>query len=79
MSQSGVLGLPANYRGAGSTSPYNLLAFLPGVTGDKYNQISVQGAGVNQIEYTIDGISTASVRYSGPQTDMFLPPRAFQK
>ena len=66
-----VLGLPANYRGAGSTSPYNLLAFLPGVTGDKYNQISVQGAGVNQIEYTIDGISTASVRYSGPQTDMF--------
>ncbi len=66
-----VLGLPANYRGAGSTSPYNLLAFLPGVTGDKYNQISVQGAGVNQIEYTMDGISTASVRYSGPQTDMF--------
>ncbi len=66
-----VLGLPANYRGAGSTSPYNLLAFLPGVTGDKYNQISVQGAGVNQVEYTVDGISTASVRYSGPQTEMF--------
>src|SRR6266849_10873262 len=29
-----VLNLPANYRGAGSTSPYNLLAYLPGVTGD---------------------------------------------
>src|SRR6266496_20854 len=28
-----VLGLPANYRGAGTTSPYALLAFLPGVTG----------------------------------------------
>src|SRR5712692_1018251 len=66
-----VLGLPANYRGAGSTSPYNLLAFLPGVTGDKFGQISVQGAGVNQIEYTIDGISTSSVRQSGPQTEMF--------
>ncbi len=66
-----VLGLPANYCGAGSTSPYNLLAYLPGVTGDKFGQISVQGAGVNQIEYTIDGISTSSVRQSGPQTEMF--------
>jgi hypothetical protein len=66
-----VLGLPANYRGAGSTSPYNLLAFLPGVTGDKYNNISVQGTGVNQVQYTIDGIDTSSVRYSGPQVDMF--------
>ena len=66
-----VLGLPANYRGAGSTSPYNLLAFLPGVTGDKFGQISVQGTGVNQVQYTIDGIDTSSVRYSGPQVDMF--------
>ncbi|MGA8765335.1 MAG: carboxypeptidase regulatory-like domain-containing protein [Candidatus Sulfotelmatobacter sp.] len=66
-----VLGLPANYRGAGSTSPYNLLAFLPGVTGDKYNNFSVQGTGVNQVQYTIDGIDTSSVRYSGPQVDMF--------
>jgi len=66
-----VLGLPANYRGAGSTSPYNLLAFLPGVTGDKYNNISVQGTGINQVQYTIDGIDTSSVRYSGPQVDMF--------
>src|SRR5579864_2170855 len=40
-----VLNLPANYRGAGSTSPYNLLAFLPGVTGDENNNISVQGTG----------------------------------
>ena len=66
-----MLGLPANYRGAGSTSPYNLLAFLPGVTGDKFGQISVQGTGVNQVQYTIDGIDTSSVRYSGPQVDMF--------
>ena len=66
-----VLGLPANYRGAGSTSPYNLLAFLPGVTGDDYGQISVQGTGVNQVQYTMDGIDTSSVRYSGPQVDMF--------
>ncbi len=67
-----VLALPANYRGAGSTSPYNLLAFLPGVTGDENGNISVQGAGINQAEYSIDGISTTNVRESGPQKEMFL-------
>ena len=66
-----VLGLPANYRGAGSTSPYNLLAFLPGVTGDTFGNISVQGTGVNQAEYTMDGINTSSIRSSGPQREMF--------
>jgi carboxypeptidase family protein len=67
-----VLALPANYRGAGSTSPYNLLAFLPGVTGDEDGNISVQGAGINQAEYSIDGISTTNIRASGPQKEMFL-------
>jgi Carboxypeptidase regulatory-like domain/TonB-dependent Receptor Plug Domain len=66
-----VLGLPANYRGAGSTSPYNLLAFLPGVTGDEGGNISVQGTGTNQVEYTMDGISTTNIRSSGPQVEMF--------
>jgi hypothetical protein len=66
-----VLGLPANYRGAGSTSPYNLLAFLPGVTGDENGNISVQGTGTNQAEYSVDGISTTNIRSSGPQTEMF--------
>ena len=66
-----VLGLPANYRGAGSTSPYNLLAFLPGVTGDEDGNISVQGAGTNEVEYSMDGISTTNIRSSGPQREMF--------
>src|SRR5216684_8287130 len=66
-----VLGLPANYRGAGSTSPYALLAFLPGVTGDESGGISVQGTGTNQAEYSVDGISTTNIRFAGPQTEMF--------
>jgi hypothetical protein len=66
-----VLSLPANYRGAGSTSPYNLLAFLPGVTGDEGGNISVQGTGTNQAEYSVDGISTTNIRSSGPQVEMF--------
>src|SRR5882762_8762735 len=66
-----VLELPANYRGAGSTSPYNLLAYLPGVTGDGDGNITVQGAGTNQVEYSMDGISTTNLRFAGPQTEMF--------
>ncbi len=66
-----VLGLPANYRGNGSTSPYNLLAFLPGVTGDENGNISVQGTGTNEAEYSMDGISTVDIRNSGPQVEMF--------
>jgi hypothetical protein len=66
-----VLGLPANYRGAGSTSPYSLLAFLPGVTGDENGNISVQGTGTNEAEYSMDGISTVDIRNSGPQKEMF--------
>jgi hypothetical protein len=66
-----VLELPANYRGAGTTSPYNILAFLPGVTGDQGGNISVQGTGVNQAEYSVDGISTTNIRSSGPQVEMF--------
>ena len=66
-----VLELPANYRGAGSTSPYTLLAYLPGVTGDGGGNITVQGAGVNQVEYSMDGISTTNIRSSGPQIEMF--------
>ena len=66
-----VLDLPANYRGAGSTSPYALLAYLPGVTGDGGGNITVQGAGTNQVEYSMDGISTTNLRFAGPQTEMF--------
>src|SRR6267154_3729603 len=67
-----VLELPANYRGAGSTSPYNLLAYLPGVTGDGSGNITVQGAGTNEVEYSMDGISTVDIRSSGPQREMFI-------
>ena len=66
-----VLNLPANYRGAGSTSPYQLLAYLPGVTGDGFGNISVQGTGSNQTEYSVDGINTSNIRAAGPQVEMF--------
>jgi len=66
-----VLNLPANYRGNGSTSVYNLIAFLPGVTGDGGGNISVQGTGINQTEYSIDGISTTNIRGNDAPREVF--------
>ncbi len=66
-----VLSLPANYRGKGSTSPYALLMYLPGVQADSGGNIAVQGAKPFQVEYSVDGISTANVRFAGAQTEMF--------
>ncbi|MFN0108263.1 MAG: carboxypeptidase regulatory-like domain-containing protein [Blastocatellia bacterium] len=66
-----VLNLPANYRGAGSTSPYRLLAALPGVQSDNGFGFSIQGALPHQTEVSVDGISTVNVRSNGPQRDNF--------
>jgi hypothetical protein len=66
-----VLGLPINYRGAGSTSPLRALAFLPGVQADNSNRFSTQGALPHQTEISVDGISTVSVRSNGPLGEMF--------
>ena len=66
-----VLELPVNFRGAGSTSPYRLLAFLPGVQADNSNNFSLQGGLPNQVEFSLDGISTVSVRNNGPLSELF--------
>lgn len=66
-----VLSLPVNYRGAGSTSPYRVLAYLPGVQSDDGFNFSVQGAIPVQVEYTIDGISTVSVTGHSPLSEVY--------
>jgi hypothetical protein len=66
-----VLNLPANYRGNGSTSPYRLLAALPGVQSDNGFTFSIQGALPHQTEVSVDGISTVNVRSNGAQRDNF--------
>ncbi len=66
-----VLSLPANYRGAGSTSPYRLLAALPGVQSDNGFSFSIQGALPHQTEVSVDGISTVNIRSNGPLRDNF--------
>ena len=70
LSARDVLDLPANYRGAGSTSPLNVIQTLPGVQPDSGSyppqpsaspnpgiKFSLQGGLPSQSETTIDGIS----------------------
>ncbi len=62
-----IMNLPANYRAAGSTSPYILIAALPGVQADNNNNFSIQGALPSQSQFSLDGISTTNVRGNAPK------------
>src|SRR5215475_15004760 len=66
-----ILHLPANYRAAGSTSPYVLIAALPGVQADNGNNFSIQGALPSQSQYSLDGISTTNVTGNSPLQQAF--------
>lgn len=70
LSTRAVLDLPANYRGAGSTSPLTVIQVLPGVQPDSGSyppqpsaspnpavKFSIQGGLPSQSETTVDGIS----------------------
>lgn len=62
--------LPVNYRGQ-TTSPLAAISTVPGVAQDDSGNIALSGGLPAQVEYSLDGISTASVRYSGPVSDMY--------
>ena len=79
-----VLDLPANYRGAGSTSPINVIQTLPGVQPDTASyppqpsthpqptlKFSLQGGLPSQTEVTVDGISAQNVTNNNIQADAF--------
>ncbi len=77
-----VLDLPANYRGAGSTSPLNVVQALPGVQPDSAAspptpsthpapavRFSIQGGLPSQTETTVDGISAQNQTSNNVQAD----------
>jgi hypothetical protein len=66
-----VLQLPANYRGAGSTSPLRLLAYQPGVQSDNSNNFAVQGGLPAQTQVSLDGISTVNAASNSPLGQLF--------
>ena len=84
LTPSEVLDLPANYRGAGSTSPLNVIQTLPGVQPDTTPyppspsthpqptlKFSLQGGLPSQTEVTVDGISAQNVTNNNIQADAF--------
>ena len=79
-----VLDLPSNYRGAGSTSPLNIVQALPGVQPDTAGgspspsthptpsvRFSIQGGLPSQSETTVDGISAQNQTSNNIQGDAF--------
>ena len=66
-----VLELPANYRGAGSTSPLRLLAYQPGIQSDNSNNFALQGGLPSQTQVSLDGISTVSAASNSPLGQLF--------
>lgn len=84
LSPQAVLDLPANYRGAGSTSPLNVVQTLPGVQPDSAAyppaassspspgvKFSLQGGLPSQTETTVDGISAQNQTNNNVQADAF--------
>lgn len=63
--------LPGNVRAADSTSPYNLIALLPGVQSDNGGNFTIQGNLPSQTQYSVDGISTTQVTGNGPSRKSF--------
>ena len=79
-----VIDLPANYRGAGSTSPLSVVQALPGVQPDSGGypptpsthpvpavRYSLQGGLPSQTETTVDGISAQNQTSNNVQADAF--------
>ena len=84
LSSQEILDLPANYRGAGSTSPINVVQTLPGVQPDTASypptpsthpspalRFSIQGGLPSQTETTVDGISAQNQTNNNIQADAF--------
>ncbi len=84
LSPRDVLDLPANFRGAGSTSPLNVVQALPGVQPDTGSyppapsthpapsiRFSIQGGLPSQTETTVDGISAQNQTSNNIQGDAF--------
>jgi hypothetical protein len=66
-----VLDLPGNLRAGGNTTPYNLIATLPGVQPDNGNGYSIQGGLPAQTETSVDGISVTNVTGNSPNRNLF--------
>ena len=63
--------LALNFRATNATSPIVVATLAPGVQQDRSGNISVAGGQPFTTSYSIDGISTQSVRSGGPARELF--------
>jgi len=70
ISNEGISQLPINSRSV-SSSPLAALAVSPEVTRDAQGNIAVGGATSSQTGFSVDGISTANVRFNGSLQDTY--------
>lgn len=70
MSNEEITQLPVNSRSV-SSSPLAALAVSPEVTRDSQGNIAVGGATSAQTGFSVDGISTANVRFNGALQDTY--------
>jgi len=68
-SSTDVLSLPMTYRASGSTSPYTLLDYLPGVQSDDSWDFSLYGGKPSQADFSVDGISSINIAFHSPIPD----------
>jgi hypothetical protein len=66
-----LLTLPGNTRAGGSTSPYALIAALPGVQPDDNGNFSIQGGIQSMSQFSLDGISITNVGGNSPLSQAF--------
>ena len=66
-----VASLPVNVRAGGSTSPYSIIATLPGVQPDNGNGFGIQGGIPAQSDSSLDGISITNSSGNSPLRALF--------
>src|ERR1700722_484353 len=71
MDSAALLTMPGNTRASGSTSPYALIAALPGVQPDDSGNFSIQGGIQSMSQFSLDGISITNVGGNSPLTQAF--------
>lgn len=63
--------LPLNFRATNSPSPIQTAALTPGVNQDPSGNLTFSGQLPTATSFSLDGISIQSVRYGGPNSNLF--------
>lgn len=63
--------LPLNFRATNSPSPIETAALTPGVNQDAGGNLTFSGQLPTATSFSLDGISIQSVRYGGPNSNLF--------